>query len=79
MHHLIMASDKGYDRLLKKVAENVKRLRKKQGITQEGMTDFGFNYRHYQKIEGGEYSFNLFTLHRLSQAFKVEIKEFFKD
>ena len=68
-----------YDRLLKQVAKNIKKARVNKGLTQENMSDHGFNYRHYQKIESGSYSMNLYTLHRLSKIFKVDIKFFFKE
>jgi len=51
----------------------------KDGLTQEDMIEFGFNYRHYQKIESGAYSMNLYTLWRLSVAFEVSIDIFFLD
>lgn len=67
-----------YEKLLKRVSDNIKKIRKKSGLTQEQMTDHGFNYRYYQKLESGNYSFNLYTLHRLSLAFKVSIQDFFR-
>jgi len=67
-----------YEKLLKKLSANIRRLRKKRGLTQEQMFDHGFNYRFYQKIESGSYSFNLYTLHRLAVAFKVDIQDLFR-
>ena len=69
--------DKDYERLLKLISTNVKRIRKANRLTQEDMIQFGFNYRHYQKLESGVYSFNLYTLQRLARAFKVHVREFF--
>ena len=65
--------DQSYDILLKKISSNIKKARKKRRITQESMIDYGFNYRHYQKIESGSYSMNLYTLHRLSNIFNINI------
>lgn len=73
-----MDQDQSYDLLLKKIAENIKKARKRRGLTQENMMDYGFNYRHYQKIESGSYSMNLYTLHRLSNIFDVSIRAFLK-
>ena len=73
-----MDQDQSYDLLLKKIAENIKKARKRKGLTQENMMDYGFNYRHYQKIESGSYSMNLYTLHRLSNIFDVSIRNLLK-
>lgn len=73
-----MNQDQSYNILLKKIANNIKKARKKSGFTQENMVDYGFNYRHYQKIESGSYSMNLYTLHRLSNIFNVSIKNLLK-
>jgi len=72
-----MSVEKDYKIMLGTLAENIKRIRTEKGLTQEGMIKFGFNYRHYQRIESGEYSPNLFTLFRLAKAFKVPITKFF--
>jgi DNA-binding XRE family transcriptional regulator len=70
--------DKKYQKFISKVASNIRKAREARELTQEDMTKFGFNYRHYQKIESGRYSFNLYTLFRLSELFKTDIKEFFE-
>lgn len=67
----------GYDDFLIEIAQNIKTARLACGLTQEQMTDFGFNYRHYQRLESGKHSFNLYTLYRLSQIFKVSVRDFF--
>ena len=74
-----MKKSQSYDFLLKTVAKNIQNHRKRCNITQEGMTEHGFNYRHYQSIESGKYSMNLYTLYRLSREFKTDIATFFKD
>ena len=73
-----MDQDQSYNTLLKKIANNIKETRKKHGFTQEDMVDYGFNYRHYQKIESGSYSMNLYTLYRLSNIFNVSVKNLLK-
>jgi len=65
-----------YRKLLKRLAANIKKARKARGLTQEEMATYGINYRHYQKIESGRYSPNLYTLHRLAKIFRVSIREF---
>jgi len=53
-------------------------LRKKRGLTQEDMTKHGFNYRHYQKVEGGKQNLSLYTISKLAAALKVDEREFFE-
>jgi transcriptional regulator with XRE-family HTH domain len=72
-----MTVQRDYDKLLQCIAYNIRRLRRSRDLTQEDMIDFGFNYRHYQKLESGSYSPNLRTLHRLAIVFKTNITEFF--
>ena len=67
-----------YDSVIKKVAKNIQNHRKKNRITQEGMAEHGFNYKHYQKIEGGKHSMSLYTLYRLAKIFKTDITSFLK-
>jgi len=65
-----------YNRLLARVASNIRKLRKESGLTQEEMSvKGGFNYRFYQKLESGKYSPNLYTLFRLSKTFRVPISD----
>jgi transcriptional regulator with XRE-family HTH domain len=73
-----MDHDKKYDKLVERVAHNIARVRKSRGLTQEDMANFGFSYRHYQRVESGKHSPNLFTLFRLAASFKVDIADFFK-
>ena len=72
-------NNKSYEKLLKRISKNIKKARRDRKLTQEKMSDYGFNYRHYQKIESGSYSMNLYTLHRLSKIFKIKITLFFKE
>jgi len=42
------------------------------------MEGFGFDLRNYQRLEAGNHSPSLFTLHKLAVALKVEMGEFFR-
>ncbi|MCX6118867.1 MAG: helix-turn-helix transcriptional regulator [Proteobacteria bacterium] len=72
-----MRIQRDYGKILKILSSNIRRLRLERGLTQEDMADYGFNYRHYQKLESGTYSPNLQTLHRLAIALNTEISNFF--
>jgi len=64
----------GFNALVSVVANNVRRIRKKKGLTQEEVSSLaGFNYRFYQKIESGKYSPNLYTLFRLAKQLQVKL------
>jgi len=73
-----MGSDAKYQKLISRIAGNIKRVRESRKLTQEDMTQFGFSYRHYQRVESGKYSINLFTLHRVAIALKVDVVELFR-
>jgi len=70
--------ERSYEKILVKVAENIKKIRKSKGISQLGMEKFGFDVRNYQRLESGSHSPSLYTLHKLAASFKVEIEDFFK-
>lgn len=42
------------------------------------MQNYGFEFRNYQRIESGKHAPNMYTLFRLADAFKVDIRAFFK-
>ncbi|WP_413613216.1 helix-turn-helix domain-containing protein [Bdellovibrio sp. HCB-110] len=63
---------------MRRIAENIKKIRKSKGLSQRNMEDFGFDLRNYQRLEAGSHSPSLYTLHKLSIAFRVEISEFLK-
>jgi transcriptional regulator with XRE-family HTH domain len=73
-----MSHGRAYEKLIRRIAANIKAVRETKGLTQEEMGSKGFSYRHYQRIESGRHSFNLFTLFRLAQAFDVQLKRFFQ-
>jgi transcriptional regulator with XRE-family HTH domain len=66
-----------YNKLLTKVAANLKRIRKHRKLSQAKMETLGFDLRNYQRLESGHHSPSLYTLHKLSIAFKVDVAEFF--
>lgn len=70
-----MQHDKDYDQFLIKLSQKIKAARKARGLTQEDMTDYGFNYRHYQRIESGKYSPSLHTIYRISLVLKIKISK----
>ena len=69
---------KSYAQILKAISTNIAAIRKARHLTQEDMTKFGFNYRHYQKLESGEYSPNLNTLYKLAEALNVNLSDLLK-
>jgi transcriptional regulator with XRE-family HTH domain len=60
-----------------KIALNFKRVRREKGFSQKDMERFGFDLRNYQRLEAGNHSPSLYTLHKLSVSFKVNMAEFF--
>jgi transcriptional regulator with XRE-family HTH domain len=64
--------------LVKKISLNIKSVRKKKGLTQKDMAEFGFGPRWYQRLESGKHIPTLPTLDKLAVAFKVDISDFFK-
>lgn len=70
--------DKSYEKFIERVAKNIVRIRNAKGMTQEGMIQHNYSYRHYQRIESGKNAPNLQTLYRLAQTFKIDISEFFR-
>jgi len=79
LNHFEMDRNVEFDKLLRRIATNIKRFRRKAGLSQMDMVDHGFNYRHYQRLESGEAGYNLQTLFRLSKVFKVKVSAFFED
>ena len=69
-----MKQEQSYDELLMRIAGNIKKHRKKNNLTQEDMAHYGFSYKHYQRIESGQYSMNFYTIYRLAKAFNVSVK-----
>jgi transcriptional regulator with XRE-family HTH domain len=74
----VASLDLKYDKLLIRIAANIKALRKARGLSQRNMEAFGFDLRNYQRLEAGDHSPSLYTLHKLSLAFRVDISEIIK-
>lgn len=72
-----MNLEKEYSKFLVKLSENIKALRLEHGYTQEEMVQFGFNYRHYQKLESGTHSPSLSTLFKISKLYKITLSDLF--
>ena len=65
--------DKDY---LKKLAINIKRIRKEKGITQVDLAyACGFEKQNMQRIEAGKTSPTLKTLLKISDALEIDIKD----
>ena len=62
----------------KNVGRNIQKARKQRELTQEKMAAFGFNYRYFQKLEGGKVNPTLKTLWELSKVLKCSISNFTK-
>ncbi len=66
-------------KLLNRVAGNLEKLRRSKGWTQaEAAERIEGDLRWYQRLESGKHVLSLDTLVRLSQAFKVDVSEFFR-
>jgi len=55
----------------------VRQLRLAQGLKQEEMCQFGFEYKYYQRIEYGKKNLSLKTLNKLAKAFGIPMSELF--
>lgn len=73
-----MKRTKGYEAVLQRIAKNIQHYRRMRDLTQEDMADFGFNYRHFQKLESGRYSPNLETLYKVASVLKVDLADLLK-
>jgi len=58
-----------------KLGERIKQLRKKQGYTQDKLSEItGIDYKYIQKIEGkNPPNLKLETLQKLAKAFKITL------
>ncbi len=73
-----MSNEKDYEEFLERLAETIKSLRLSHGLTQEDMVDYGFNYRHYQRLESGKHSPSLNTIYRLSVIYDIKTSMLFQ-
>lgn len=66
-------------KVIRRVSNNIRRLRMERGLTQEDMEELGFGVRWYQRFESGKHIFSLPTLDRIARAFKVDISVLFEE
>lgn len=60
---------------LRQLGERIRAARKAKGLTQADMQAFGFNQRHYQKLESGQANPSVATLYRLAAVFELRLPE----
>jgi transcriptional regulator with XRE-family HTH domain len=61
------------DETTKQIANNLKQIRLKKGLTQFTLAEeAGINSNYYAKIERGEIKLNVSTLKKISKALKVK-------
>lgn len=65
-------------KLVRKIAKNIKAIRKSKNLTQENMDELGFGLRWFQRLESGTHIPTIPTLDALARALKVDITDFFK-
>ncbi len=64
--------------LLKRISKNIRELRLAKGLTQQDMTEFGYDARWYQRLESGRHVPTLPTLLKLAKTFKIDVSKFFE-
>jgi transcriptional regulator with XRE-family HTH domain len=67
-----------YDKFLKEVGMNVRRIRKDRGLTMEDVAhEANMEYRQLGRIERGEVSATITSFLRLADVMKAQVHEFF--
>ena len=67
---------KEFWQLLKRIGNNLRKVRKERKKSQEEMSEIlGISYRHYQKLEHGDRPLSMRSLFRISRRSKIPIKE----
>lgn len=62
----------------KKVGENIRKIRKQKGVSQENLAYEAGLYRTYVgHLENGRYSPSAYILYRIAKVLKVDASEFF--
>ena len=62
------------------VADRIKKIRKKKGITQEQLAELaGLNRTHLYRLESGKQSMTLRTLKLIADTLDVRVRELVKD
>jgi transcriptional regulator with XRE-family HTH domain len=67
-----------YDKFLKEVGMNVRRIRKDRGLTMEDVAhEANMEYRQLGRIERGEVSATITSFLRLADVMEAQVHEFF--
>ena len=71
----------GFDKVMGKIAEKLKKLRIDAGYSsyENFAWDNGINRMQYWKMEKGETNFTMKSLLRILNAHKIGLEEFFRD
>lgn len=75
---MVTSTEQSYQKLIKRIANNIKTIRKSKGLSQVQMEKFGFDLRNYQRIESGSHSPSLFTLFKIAEALNIELSDLLK-
>ena len=63
-----------YQLYLKQFGKNLKRERKKAGLSQEILAEInGIDYKYYQRIESGKVNITVKTLFKISQSLNIDM------
>lgn len=69
-----MSSEKNFEQTVKNISHHIKKLRKKSGLSQMDMAmKYGFDLRHFQRIETGASAPSLYTVQRIADIFGVPV------
>ena len=67
-----------YDIYLKKLGNNLRKIRKEKGYTMEGLAhEAEIEYRQLGRIERGEINTTVVSLLRICEALEIELKQLF--
>jgi len=62
----------------KRIGFEIRQIRLKKRLTLEDMQEYGFSPQHFQKVETGKKEISLYTMYRISKAFKVKLSSLFR-
>lgn len=71
-------TDKDTIDILLRLSKNIKELRLAKGLKQTDMSQYGFGYRWYQRLESGRHVPTLPTLIKLARALETEVSDLFR-
>jgi len=71
---------KDYDKYLKKVGGNLRKIRKEKGYSMESLAnETEMEYRQLGRIERGEINTSIISLLRICNTLNIEIKDLFEE